>query len=892
MKASGITARFATSFNSGDTPARRRRARGLLWLTGIVLMAAGCGGGGSGGGDGGFGGNELSGPPAPTLPSPVELEFRSRDLGVPAAPDGKDYRTAEFRRHHGLAAISADKAYERGYFGQGVTIAIADDGMDTTHPELASRIRDPLHVISGSNRVVEIDYRDPAGRDRGTGHGTYVAMIAAGARDNGPGPFEITVESAAPIPTPDFHGVAPEASIVPIALHGGGQPIAAMRHAVANGARAVNFSIGYVQNYYGEYAGRDGVWLTWGLPLFSPLYNGRQIREMADAANVVGNSDTIMVWGAANNGWNSVNNQIRMCGKNHRDEDQCKLGEGPVSAQEFMKNFTWIRDPDNPDDRISFSDMWGEDCGRDDCADYNTGGFWLDAPRFQPRLLGKWLVVGALTRNGNEIADFSNGCGAARNWCLMAPGVDITVGPDGRGISGTSFAAPFATGALAVLKSRWPTMPMEVVQAVLLTSADPMGSRIGNPREPDPVYGWGRLNLGRAITTQGSVHLPYSVPGSDITQAAPLRDARITLSPTLAQVSERLQDVEVAVGGVGDAYYNANLFDAAGVESWNLPTVGRAAGDMLMPASGHHTQHSGLGAHRMFVGFDPEAGELHSVGMDWSGDMLGRWRFSHRLCDDCGDATWREWNAVETAATAAAPFFTRDRSRGAVALQMQGEGVRPFIAAGNGWASSQAPWRQFGLRWRHRHGGVSSVAEFSHVDESRTVWGARFGALGATRTETLQSRLLFSAPLRGNWRGFVGYERSEGAVSARGGMLSGISGLRAEGWSAGTQGRSVFRNDDLIRFSVRQEAGVRRGEARIDHLVATGGSFVDAFYRGTPQTLERRRTVVDLRARPTTHYALGYGLSIGRSARLAVALEYEGESRERGVSTRLRVDFR
>ena len=44
-----------------------------------------------------------------------------------------------------------------------------------------------------------------------------------------------------------------------------------------------------------------------------------------------------------------------------------------------------------------------------------------------------------------------------------------------------------ASGALAVLKSRLPGLPMEVVQAVLLYAADPMGTRVDNPDEPDPV---------------------------------------------------------------------------------------------------------------------------------------------------------------------------------------------------------------------------------------------------------------------------------------------------------------------------------------------------------------------------------------------------------------------
>ena len=142
----------------------------MILLTGLF----GCGGGGDE-----DGGAAIIGDPAPHAPNPVGLDFRPVDLGALAPPDGVDYRTPAFRVHYGLAAISADKAYERGYFGQGVTIAIADDGMDPTHPELAERIKAPRHVMNRNDGIFEIDYGAA-----GTGHGTYVAMIAAGARGN------------------------------------------------------------------------------------------------------------------------------------------------------------------------------------------------------------------------------------------------------------------------------------------------------------------------------------------------------------------------------------------------------------------------------------------------------------------------------------------------------------------------------------------------------------------------------------------------------------------------------------------------------------------------------------------------------------------------------------
>lgn len=457
------------------------------------------------------------GPASPTRPNPIELEFRPEQLGPPDASDDRDYRDAEFSVHYGLAAISADEAYSRGYFGQGVTIAVADDGMDITHPDLAvaGKIRAPRHIRKRNTEVREPD------SGFGAGHGTFVAMLAAGARGNTGGPFEITLDGGNPIPTENIHGVAPQASIIPIAMEGGGNPVDAMRHAIKNDAQVLNFSIGSPVPYYGKYADREGVWLTLELPFFRPILSldlGRHTigltRTFAEVARELEDEDIVLVWAAGNENWNSERGSVDMCGKNSIDEDGCLLGNINVPQQEFMENFVWLYDKDNLDLTVSFKDMWGTDCGEDSCAEYNSPGGWKEAPLFEPELLGKWLVVGASDESG-RITTFSNGCGAARNWCLVAPGQDLTVRPtERRELSGTSFAAPLVSGALAVLKSRFPDMPMEVIQAILLVSADPVGMREDNPEEPDPVYGWGRLNLGNAVLQQDMVRIPYSVPGT------------------------------------------------------------------------------------------------------------------------------------------------------------------------------------------------------------------------------------------------------------------------------------------------------------------------------------------------------------------------------------------
>ena len=148
---------------------------------------------------------------------------------------------------------------------------------------------------------------------------------------------------------------------MPIALDGGATPPAGVRHAVANQAQVLNFSLRVNTSYYGEYAGREGVWLTTQLPLFGPIIGDELRRDFADVAAAAEHADIVMVWAAGNEAWNSRNNKVNMCGKNHIGEDGCLLGDVTVTAQEFMQNFTWLTDPDDPSRKISFKDMWGTD---------------------------------------------------------------------------------------------------------------------------------------------------------------------------------------------------------------------------------------------------------------------------------------------------------------------------------------------------------------------------------------------------------------------------------------------------------------------------------------------------------------------------------------------------
>ncbi|MCC4620415.1 S8 family serine peptidase [Xanthomonas cassavae CFBP 4642] len=113
-----------------------------------------------------------------------------------------------------------------------------------------------------------------------------------------------------------------------------------------------------------------------------------------------------------------------------------------------------------------------------------------------------WLVVGALdTANPTQLASYSNACGVAMHYCLVAPGTSMFIDPDATASniryfygSGTSFAAPLVSGAAALVWQAFPYFNNDLVRQTLLGTATDLGVA-----GVDPVFGYGLLNVGKAV---------------------------------------------------------------------------------------------------------------------------------------------------------------------------------------------------------------------------------------------------------------------------------------------------------------------------------------------------------------------------------------------------------
>ncbi|WP_116951722.1 S8 family peptidase [Jiangella endophytica] len=119
--------------------------------------------------------------------------------------------------------IGAPAAWDAGFDGTGVTVAVLDTGIDDTHPDLAGKVQAAANFSS-----------DPDTTD-GAGHGTHVASTAAGTGEASGG---------------DRRGVAPGASLLngKVLNHDGygeiSWALAGMEWAAQQGADIVNMSFG------------------------------------------------------------------------------------------------------------------------------------------------------------------------------------------------------------------------------------------------------------------------------------------------------------------------------------------------------------------------------------------------------------------------------------------------------------------------------------------------------------------------------------------------------------------------------------------------------------------------------------------------------------------------
>ncbi|WP_422630799.1 autotransporter domain-containing protein [Pseudomonas mucidolens] len=387
--------------------------------------------------------------------------------------DVASWRSDEFKADWGLGAVNADAAYAAGYTGKGVKLGIFDQPVYAQHPEFASPGKVVTLVTEGIRQYTDPYIPVKAGdafRYDGTpslgsngklgNHGTHVGGIAAGNRDGGP-----------------MHGVAFDAQIITaengdpgpedgIILGNDGAVYKAGWDAlVASGARIINNSWGIgIGDQYAK-GGRD--------PAFP---NFTVVEAQAQFDNIRPILGTLA--GGAYQG----------------AIDAARSGVLTIFAagNDYNRN--------NPDAISGLA-------------------------YFVPEIAPNWLSVAALQQNPDTassdpyvISTFSSRCGYAASFCVAAPGTKIyssvingtsleNLTTDYANFNGTSMAAPHVAGSAAVLMERFPYMSGEQISTLLKTTATDLGAP-----GVDALYGWGMINLGKAVNGPGMLVTAEDIP--------------------------------------------------------------------------------------------------------------------------------------------------------------------------------------------------------------------------------------------------------------------------------------------------------------------------------------------------------------------------------------------
>nr|MBQ0091141.1 S8 family serine peptidase [Candidatus Enterousia merdequi] len=178
---------------------------------------------------------------------------------------------------------------------------------------------------------------------------------------------------------------------------------------------------------------------------------------------------------------------------------------------------------------------------------YTESGALSAMPIAFPELQGHFVNVIALDTTTNQIAWYSNQCGITQNYCIAAPGsrwdtdsLDYA--------SGTSFAAPVVSGAIAVIKEAFPYMSSTEITQLLFTTAQDLGAP-----GIDSVYGWGLLDMEKATKPVGT---PKIVLSNDIIQP-------LSVSNVSGSAASALKNANVKIAFVDDfgRAFTTNLSD-------------------------------------------------------------------------------------------------------------------------------------------------------------------------------------------------------------------------------------------------------------------------------------------------------------------------------------------
>ena len=346
--------------------------------------------------------------------------------------------SGKFNENIPLDQIHANDAYARGWTGNDVKVGVLDTGILCNHNDLKNNLATVRYTNDYGNGCIDGDLGID---DRTHSHGTQVAGIIAAEKNN-----------------VDMHGVAYDAEI-----------------------------------HFARIGPGPSVWIQqYGPNAASAMADNGVVAVNLSANTRMSNGDVAAMTTIEKNG-----STLYYTNTNWYDTTSINEWKNATDKGIIIVNSAGNQGKDIPAQPGNYATATDDD-----------GNLKLD---------GLMLIVGAPDGYSNKAGHVCHdpvltngtftGCNdtyLTKNYYIVAPGSNITT-TDAGGVnatetkSGTSFAAPHVTGAIAILKQAWPQLSAQEIVQLLLTTATDMGET-----GVDDVYGVGMLNLDNATNPNGT----------------------------------------------------------------------------------------------------------------------------------------------------------------------------------------------------------------------------------------------------------------------------------------------------------------------------------------------------------------------------------------------------
>lgn len=445
------------------------------------------------------------------------------------------------------------------------------------------------------------------------------------------------------------------------------------------------------------------------------------------------------------------------------------------------------------------------------------------------------VIIAGSVGTGDVLSSFSDKAGTGATHYLTAVGERVRA-PDQNNTaylwSGTSFAAPQISGAVALLAQAFPNLTgAQIVDLLFRTARDAGAAGV------DSVYGNGVLDLTRAfqpvgMTTVAGSNLGVSL-ASNATLSAPMGDATVgQLGAVILDSYHRAFAIDLArtINRAGPRRSLAgmlqtrqrNLAVAAGNTTVSMTLAPRGNGDValqrsMMSGAQANDARAIAGAVMQRLGAKTSFGFAFSQGTGTLGAQM------------VGQAQ----PAFLVAGQGALGFDSVARSAGALRQEVGGVGLTATVESGDVLAQRDAmlaglpgyrrsPYQRVSVSADRRWGALATTLSLSNLAERDSLLGARFdGGLGAARATSWFVDMDARWSMGDGWSLGGSWRRGWTRATLRGGM-EGDGALATTAFAADVGKDGIFGRDSL-GLRIAQPLRVARGG--VDYRLPTNWDY-------------------------------------------------------------------